>query len=61
MGIARNATLTVTLTAKQVAILECLIQSARFASEDIWYDESAGEIYSVLRKAEQEQLGTNGI
>lgn len=60
MGIARNAELTITLTAQQVARLECVLQSVRFL-DDERTDATVAEIYAVLRHAERTQLGTNGI
>jgi len=60
MGISRNAELTITLTAKQVGRLECVLQAVKFLESET-YDNIVSEMYQVLRQAEREQLGTNGI
>jgi hypothetical protein len=61
MGIARNAELTITLTAQQVARLECVLQIVRLFDDDEHTEAHVSEIYEVLRQAERTQLGTYGI
>jgi hypothetical protein len=61
MGIARNATLTITLTAQQVARLECVLQIVKMFADDEHTEANVSDIYAVLRQAEQTQLGTYGI
>ena len=61
MGIARNATLTITLTAQQVARLECVLHIVKMFADDEHTEANVSDIYAVLRQAEQTQLGTYGI
>lgn len=54
MGIRKGAQLTVTFTDKQVAQLECCLQAVL---RDEVYARFANDIYDLLEKTAQEQLG----